>query len=72
MAGSVGLGPVPFPFAVATYSFPPEDEGRKAIDIGIHSVGTNPSGSTIPLRATFAVSLRVLITATESLAAFAT
>src|ERR1019366_9182258 len=31
------LGPVPFPLAVATYSLPPEAEGRNIIDIGIHS-----------------------------------
>ena len=44
----------------------------KAIEIGIHSVGTNPMGSTIPCFETFAVSCFVSMTATESLARFAT
>ena len=37
-----------------------------AIDNGIHSVGTKPSGSTMPLRDTFAVSFFVSITATAA------
>ena len=37
-------------------SFPARADGRNAIENGIHSVGTNPSGSTMPSRAAFAVS----------------
>ncbi len=44
----------------------------KAIEIGIHSVGIKPSGSTMPLRAAALVSNFVLITATASLARLAT
>ncbi len=62
------FGPVPLPFAVATYSLPPV----KLIDIGIHSVGKNPIGSTMPSFAAFAVSFVVSITATASEIAFAT
>jgi hypothetical protein len=65
------FGPVPFPFAVATNSFPPEAGESNAIEIGIHSVGTNPIGSTIPAFDAFAVSLRVSNTATASLPMFA-
>ena len=58
--------------SVATYSFPPAAEGINAIDIGIHSVGTNPTGSNIPSFADFAVNFVVSITATASVAMFAT
>ena len=44
----------------------------KAIEMGIHSVGTNPMGSTIPCFETLAVSCLVSITATASLPMFAT
>ena len=44
----------------------------KAIEMGIHSVGTKPMGSTIPCFDTFAVSLLVSMTATASLAMFPT
>ena len=71
-SGGFAFGPVPFPFAVATYSFPPDSPCTNAIDIGIHSVGTNPSGSTMPSREALPVSLRVLITATASVAMSAT
>jgi hypothetical protein len=43
-----------------------------AIDIGIHSVGTNPMGSTIPCFDALVVSFAVSITATASLAELAT
>jgi len=42
-----------------------------AIEIGIHSVGTNPSGSTMSCFDVFGVSLRVSMTATASLPMFA-
>ena len=66
------FGPVPFPLAVATYSFSPDAEGRNTIDMGIHSVGTNPIGSTIPCFDAFSVSFLVSITAMASLTALAT
>ena len=42
------------------------------MEIGIHSVGTNPSGSTMPCFTAAPVNLRVSITATESAAMLAT
>ncbi len=53
---------------MATYNLPPV----KLIAIGIHSVGINPIGSTMPCLATFAVSFVVSITAIASEIAFAT
>src|ERR1700684_4140335 len=66
------FGPAPLPLAVAMYSLPPDAEGRKARSMGIHSVGMEPMGSTMPCCAALRVNLLVSITATASLMALAT